>query len=163
MYQQYERSDSFNGNPRKALEFAAATLTAAGFRIGEKSENSLTATASRRGDWDRCQALLRNVVSIEVQARNGRLTARAELAEYPVLQKFGSMIVGAGVAGAMYYFFTGGARPMPAEFKHIFVIFIIVYLLLSIFSATMAVKWFKKGAGNSVDAFVHHLIVGSGG
>jgi hypothetical protein len=163
MYQPYEKTEPFNGNARKAMDFAATMLTAAGYQIGDQSEAMIAATAPRTGDRGRGQALLRNVASIEIRAAGRQLTARAELVDYPIMQKFGGLLLGLVVTGGMYYFMTHTGRPMPAEFKHVFFAFIAVYFSISIMTALIAVRWTRIGAWRSVDAFLRNLAAASGG
>ena len=163
MYQPYEKSEPFSGESRKAMEFAAMTLSAAGFRIRENSETLLRAEASRTTDWNRCQALLKNVVAIELRSGGSMLTARAELADYPILNKTISGIVGALFLGGFYYYVNHGSRPIPAEFKTVIYIFAGVYLLIAVLTTLTGTSAFRKFAGYSVDSFLKNVVIAAGG
>jgi hypothetical protein len=163
MYQPYEKTTPFSGETRKAMKSAAVRLRSAGFKVENQSEALVSAVVSNMENWNRCQEVLRNIVSIELRAGENQLTAHAELADYPVVQKFTSLLMGAVIMGAMYFFFNRTGHTLPDNLRHVVVTFIGVYFLVIILSAFTAVTWFKKGARNSVDALLRSMIAEAGG
>jgi hypothetical protein len=145
------------------MKSAAVRLRSAGYKVENQSEALVTAVVSNMENWNRCQEVLRNIMSIELRAGKNQLTAHAELADYPVVQKFTSLLMGAVIMGVMYYFFNRSGRPLPDNLRHVLVTFIGVYFLIIILGAITAVAWFKKGARNSVDALLRSMIAEAGG
>jgi hypothetical protein len=162
MFEPYEQNEPYNGDARKTIDFAAQVLIGAGFIIREQTESTLRADASRTTDWDRCQALLMNVVAIELRAGGSMLTARAELADYPVLQKILNGFVGALMIGTFYYFMNHGSRPIPAEFRTIFWVFTGGYCLILFLGTLTGTSAFRKFAYHSVDRFLKNVAIGNG-
>jgi hypothetical protein len=72
----YESSQPFNGNPAKAIDFAAMTLAAIGFRIDERTDSTLRAsgyfTSTNKNAWF-------GVSQVILRVSGGLVSAQAQL------------------------------------------------------------------------------------
>jgi hypothetical protein len=73
----HEISEPFHGDASRAMQFAAASLTAAGFRIDEVTDTALRATG--RMMCNSKENPLVGVSNLEIVAGGGTLRGRAEL------------------------------------------------------------------------------------
>jgi len=75
----YEKTESFRGEPRRAMEFIGSAMTTAGLRIESRTDSSLRVTGPRWFVSGGKGNTLGAVTNLEVNASAGSLSARADL------------------------------------------------------------------------------------
>jgi hypothetical protein len=92
----YEHSQAFGGEPDKAIEFAASTLAAMGYRLDERAGSMLVASLPML--LNDSKNPLQGVGRIEIRADRGSISTRADLNKLSRLYKgLGFSLVGLGI------------------------------------------------------------------
>jgi hypothetical protein len=116
----YETNLTFAGDTRRALDFIATTLAAAGFAIEQRNDSSLRATCP--GMTGRRQNALGGLTWIEVSASSGLLSARAEAGKAKMITLIMAVMMAAMAVGFFLVFshvpfkVNGHARPESWHF-----------------------------------------------
>ncbi len=151
----YQKSEPLNGDGKRALDFVATALSAAGFRIDQRTDHTLQ--ASGPGMYNTKQSPLLAIGRLELSLRGGQLIAEAELSGASrMFRILGGVIALLAVVGCVVMFVALPARERsPAHFAP--------FLALAPWAILLPAmsRWSKERGRRAVDNLLHNAVVNS--
>jgi len=155
--QTYEKSEPFNGDPKRAIEFAVKTLTAATFTVEQRTDTLVKFRCPRR--LPNRAPVLPKVLSIELRFSGNTVTAHAILMEYPILQRMVGRVLFFGALIYFYYHNISSDPQMTPEFRHFILGISSLMIVISIATMLFGARAYLAIACRGVDRFVRNICI----